>query len=318
MRYISRKDIEALNIGIEDVVSALEAAFLAGHEGRIVWKPKASIIQPDGVFLIGTHAAWPERNLSIFHTILGTSHAFVPPGAPHYRTLQLLGDYRAGAPLALIDGTFTSSILPAGVTLQVARRLARPDSRTVTFVAAGLQARLNLDALRETFPLREVRILSRTESSARAFAQFVRARQLEPVLPRDPESAIRGADIIITSVPSGPGQKAHLDPAWVSEGAFVSGIDGGRSWRPGFERFERLITDDRAQAAAQHADGRLAQAGPYDTEISELVAGLRPGREHAGERAVFIHPGNVVGVFGITVLIRERAMSRWLGQAIME
>src|SRR5215813_12759844 len=162
MRYISRKDIEALNIGIEDVVSALEAAFLAGHEGRIVWKPKASIIQPDGIFLIGTHAAWPERNLSIFHSILGTSHAFVPPGAPHYRTLQLLGDYRAGAPLALIDGTFTSSILPTGITLLAARRLARPESRVATFVAAGLQARLNLESLCKTFPLRQIKIVSRT------------------------------------------------------------------------------------------------------------------------------------------------------------
>jgi len=106
--------------------------------------------------------------------------------------------------LALIDGTYTSSILPVGVTLLAARRLARPDSRVATFVAAGLQARINLEALCKAFPLREIRILSRTESSARALGQLVAERQLQPVLPRDPESAIRGADIIITSVPSGP------------------------------------------------------------------------------------------------------------------
>lgn len=318
MRYISRKDVESLGIGIEDVVSALEAAFLAGQQGRIVWRPKASISPPDGIFLIATHAAWAERNLSIFHSILGTSHAFVPPGAPHYRTLQLLGDYRAGAPLALIDGTFTSSILPAGITLLAARRLARPESRVATFVAAGLQARLNLEALCKTFPLRQIRILSRTEASARAFAQFVAERQLEPVLPSDPEAAIRGADIIISSVPSGAGQKAYLDPAWVSEGAFISAIDGGRSWLPGFERFERLVTDDRPQAAAQYADGRLAHAGPYDTEIPELVAGSRPGREHRDHRVALIHPGNIVGVLGITVLIHELVMSNKLGQTIVE
>jgi ornithine cyclodeaminase/alanine dehydrogenase-like protein (mu-crystallin family) len=318
MLYISRKDIESLGIAVEEVVSALETAFLAGQQGRIVWRPKAMISQPDGIFLIGTHAAWTERNLSIFHSILGTSHAFVPPGAPHYRTLQLLGDYRAGAPLALIDGTFTSSILPVAVTLLAARHLARPDSRVATFVAAGLQARLNLEALCKAFPLREIRILSRTEASARALAQLVAERQLQPVLPRDPESAICGADIIITSVPSGPGQTPYLNPAWVSQGAFISAIDGGRSWLPGFEQFDRLVTDDRPQAVAQYADGRLAHAGPYDTEIPELVAGLRPGREHQGERVAFIHPGNIVGVFGLTVLIRELAMSRSLGQVIME
>jgi alanine dehydrogenase len=318
MRYISRKDVEALNIGIEDVVKALETAFLAGQQGRIVWRPKSTVTQPDGIFLIATHAAWPERNLSIFHSILGTSPTLVSPGAPHYRTLQLLGDYKAGAPLALIDGTFTSSVLPAGITLLAARKLARPESRVATFVAAGLQARLNIDALCKTFPLQEIRIVSRTEASARALAQYVTERQLKAVIPQDPEAAIRGAEIIITSVPSGPGQKAFLDPAWVSEGAFISAIDGGRSWHPGFERFERIATDDRPQAAAQHADGRLAHAGPYDTEIPELVAGLRPGREHAKDRVVLIHPGNIVGVLGISVLIRELAMSRWLGQAIVE
>lgn len=318
MRYISRGDVEALKIGIEDVVSALESAFLAAREGRIVWRPKATINQPDGIFLIATHAAWAERNLSIFHSILGTSHDFVPPGAPHYRTLQLLGDYRAGAPLALIDGTFTSSILPAGVTLLAARHFARPESSVVTFVAAGLQARLNLEALARTFPLREIRIVSRTEVSARAFAAYVAERQLQVVISGDPQAAIRGADIVVTSVPSGRGQKPFLDPAWVSEGAFVSAIDGGRSWLQGFDRFERLLTDDRPQAAAQHADGRLAHAGPYDTELSELVAGLRPGRQQPRDRVAFIHPGNIVGVFGITVLIRERALARRLGQAILE
>lgn len=318
MRYISRKDVEALNIEIEDIVSALETAFLAGQQGRIVWRPKSTVSRPDGIFLIATHAAWPERNLSIFHSILGTSPTLVPPGAPHYRTLQLLGDYKAGAPLALIDGTFTSSILPAGITLLAARRLARPESRIATFVAAGLQARLNIDALCKRFPLREIRILSRTQASALALAQFVTERQLQPVIAKDPEAAIRGADIIITSVPSSPGQRAFLDPAWVSAGAFVSAIDGGRSWLPGFERFDRLATDDRPQAAAQHADGRLAHAGPYDTEIAELVAGLRPGREHSEDRVVLIHPGNIVGVLGISVLIQELAMSRRLGQAIME
>ena len=318
MRYISRGNIEALNIGIEEVVSALEAAFVAGHEGRIVWKPKATLSQPDGIFLIATHAAWQERNLSIFHSILGTSHAFVPPGSPHYRTLQLLGDYRLGAPLALIDGSFTSSILPAGVTLLAARRFARPESRVATFVAAGLQARLNLDALARAFPLREIRILSRTEGSARGFAAFSAERQLEPVISPDPEAAVRGADIIITSVPSGPGQKPFLDPAWISEGAFVSAIDGGRSWLPGFERLERLVTDDRPQAVAQHADGRLAHAGPYDTELSELITGRRPGREHRDDRIALIHPGNIVGVFAITVLICERARALGLGQELGE
>lgn len=316
MRFISQGDVAALAIGIDEVIAALEAAFLAARRGDIAWKPKSMVSRPDGAFLIATHAAWPERNFAIFHSIMGTSPANVPPGLPHYRTTQLLADYAGARPIALIDGTFASMILPAGVTAIVARLLARPDSRTACFVAAGSQARVNLDALRARFPLEEVRIISRTARSAEAFAVFARKRGLTATIYEDPEIAVRGADIIVTSVPSGPGVTAFLDPGWVSPGGLVSAIDGGRSWRTGIAQFERLVSDDREQALVQHAEGRLSYGGPYDSEIPELLDGSRPARQLASDRVAFIHPGNVVGIFGISALVYERAVAGGRGQDV--
>lgn len=306
MRIIARDDVEALGLGLAEAVPALESAFLAGRRGAIDFRPKSTISRPDGAFLIAAHAAWPERNLGLFHSIMGTAPANVPHGAPHYTTRQLLSDYRRGVPVALIDGTWTSTILPAGVTAIAARRLARPDSAVVSFVGAGVQARVNLAALQPLFPLREVRVLSRTAASAQGFAAHAAACGLQVRVFEDARAALEGADIIVTSVPGAPGLRPFLDPDWVGEGAFVSAVDIGRSWRGGFERFERLVTDDRAQALAQHADGRMPHAGPYDTEIPELLDASRPGRQRREERIVLIHPGNVVGVFGLSALIRDR------------
>ena len=81
----------------------------------------------------------------------------------------------------------------------------------------------------------------------------------------DAEEAIRGADLIVSTVPSGPALKPFLDPAWVAPGAFVSAVDLGRSWLDGFEAFDRIVTDDRAQAVMQHAEGRVRYGGAYDT-----------------------------------------------------
>jgi len=316
MRYISRDDVDALKLGIADIETALVEAFLASRNGAIVGKPKSNILRSDGIFLVGALASWAERGHGVFHSIMGTTPDKVPPGAPHYTTLQVLSDYHAGTPLAIVDGSFTSTMLPVGVTALTARRLARADSRVIAMIAAGLQARVNLAALVDLFPLREVRIVSRTEQSARTFAAEVELRGLRAVVTHDAETAVRGADIIVSSVPGAPGMSPFLDPAWVSAGAYVSAVDVGRSWKPGFERFERTVVDDRVQAEVMHREGRLAWAGPFDTEIPELLAGARPGRERATDRIAFIHPGNIVGILAFTELIYRKAASRGLGQVL--
>jgi ornithine cyclodeaminase/alanine dehydrogenase-like protein (mu-crystallin family) len=306
MKFVTRRQVEALGIDNAVLVAALEDAFRASHAGDIVGRPKSTVNQPDGAFFIGTLAAWAKRNLGIFHCIMGAPPANLAPGEAHYRTYQLLSDYGRGTPIAVIDGAFTSTMLPAGITAMGARALARPDSCIATLIGAGAQARVNLAALAEIFPLAKIRIFSRSPVNAEDFALEVRRRGLEADVLSTAEDAIRGSDLIVSTVPSGPSLKPFLDPAWVSPGAFVSAVDLGRSWLDGFEAFDRVITDDRAQAIVQHAEGRVRYGGPYDTELPELITGARPPRERAEERIIMIHPGNIVGVLGITALIHER------------
>lgn len=306
MRIVTRQEIDALGITNADLVACLEIAFRAGSTGEIAGRPKSTVVQPDGAFYIGTLATWKSRNLGIFHSIVGAPPANLSPGEAHYRTYQLLTDYARGTPIALVDGSFTSMMLPAGITAIGARGFARSDSRIATFVGAGQQSRVNLAAIADFLPLKEVRILGRSPANAVAFAGEVRNLGLDATVHTDAETALRNADVIVTTVPSGPDLQPFLDPAWVSPGAFVSAVDVGRSWRDGFEAFDRIVSDDRAQAVVQHKEGRMRYGGAYDTELSELVTGARPPRGNASERIVLIHPGNIVGVLAITALIHER------------
>ena len=305
MRTITQSDIRNLGLSTDAVVKALEHAFHEAAIGEIAWKPKSTIGRPDGAFFIGTLGCWKKRGLGIFHNIMGVSAASVPAGHPHYASVQIVSDYLTGLPLACVDGTFTSTVLPVAVTVLAATRFANPGSAVATFVGAGAQSRANLEALRTRFPLQQVRILSRTERSASAFAQEVQAMGLAAKVVTDPKQALRAADIIVSTVPSGPALKPFLDPDWVSPGAFVSAVDVGRSWTKGFERFDRLITDDREQIRVQYAEGRMPLDLEFDTELAELVTGTRPPREGAQDRIAFIHPGNLVGVLAITALIYD-------------
>jgi alanine dehydrogenase len=254
MRMVTRQEIDALGITNADLVGCLERAFRAGSTGEIAGRPKSTIVQPDGAFYIGTLATWKSRNLGIFHSIVGAPPANLAPGEAHYRTYQLLTDYARGTPIALVDGSFTSMMLPAGITAIGARAFARSDSRIATFVGAGQQSRVNLAAIADFLPLKEVRILGRSPANAVAFAGEVRNLGLDATVHTDAETALRNADVIVTTVPSGPGLQPFLDPAWVSPGAFVSTVDVGRSWRDGFEAFDRIVSRTGGCAAQRGAD----------------------------------------------------------------
>lgn len=306
MRIVARAEIDSLGIGLDAIEAALDRAFRAGAAGQIAWRPKSTVVQPDGAFFISTLACWPERGLAVFHSIAGAPPEGLALGEPTYRTWQLLTDYRRGTPVATIDGAWTSRWLPAGVTALAARRLARPDSRVVAFVGAGDQARANLDALRLVLPLETVRIFTRSVLTAERFATEVRVSGLRAEVTRDADAVLDQADVVVTSVPSAPSLRPFLDPQKVAPGAFVSAVDVGRSWRPGLASFERTVTDDRAQAQVQRAEGRFPYEGDFDTELPELLTGARPGRRDTRERIVAVHPGNVVGVFGLTALLADR------------
>jgi|EndMetStandDraft_5_1072996.scaffolds.fasta_scaffold42864_2 ornithine cyclodeaminase/alanine dehydrogenase len=307
MRTLCRDEVHKLPISNADLIAAMEATIRASRAGDVVWRPKSMIAQPDGAFFLSSMACAPQRNIAVFHSVAGLPASHSEPGTPHYYTYQLVTNYRTGAPIALVDGTLTANKLPAVITALGARFLARGDSRTATFVGAGVQADVNLETLRMEFPIEEVRILTRTTATAERFAAHVRSQNLTAHIVSDAKSAIQGADVIVTSVPSHPDLKPFLDPAWVSPGAYVSAVDVGRSWFDGFDAFDRIVTDDRTQAVVQHAEGRMRYGGKFDGELADLVTGIYPPRQTHAERAVLIHPGYVVGTLAITALILERA-----------
>lgn len=315
MLIISELDLDRLDLSLDDLVTSIVETFVATMRGEIAWTSKAMTSDGAGGYMMSAHALWSQRGIGVFHNLVGAPDEALAQGAPQYRSLQTVFDPRWAAPLAVIDGTATSRLLPVAVTLAAASRLARPASSSLCLIGAGLQARLHFDALRQQFPLERVRILGRTPANAQSLAQHIRDHGIEATVSPDAESAIREADLIVTTVPGSLGLQAFLEPAWVAPGAFVSAVDLARSWRPGFDVFDVLASDDRAQAARQEADGRMARVGRYTAELGEILAGA-VGRSHARERIALIHPGNAVGVLAIASVIYRSALAQKIGTRI--
>jgi ornithine cyclodeaminase/alanine dehydrogenase len=295
------------------LVQRVERAYETHTRGAVLIKPKTGLYTEDGKFFFSLPAASEEMGYAVTHASMGTALDKAQPGQHHISSLEILVDARTTQPLAVIDALWVATYIPAAVTALVAKHVARKDSRVAGFIAAGAQARSNLATLREVLPLTTVLAYDERREAAEAFVRHAQAMGFQAQAAAKPEEVVSQSDVLVSSVPYLPGMVPMLDPAWLKPGSYVSMVDLARSWKPGLETLDRLITDDKAQAQNQVRDGRLKFAGPYDTEIAELVSGARPGRTSATERIAFIHPGYAVGILAIAAGLYERAKAQGLG-----
>lgn len=96
---------------------------------------------------------------------------------------------------AIIDFHLVTKWKTAGDSLLAARRLARPDSRTILIVGAGTQARGVHAAYSAAFPQAQFTIWNRTRANAEAVATEISGMQVAD----DLEAAVRGADIVTSA-----------------------------------------------------------------------------------------------------------------------
>ena len=73
-------------------------------------------------------------------------------GLPRVIGLLILNDAENGLPLAVMDCTWISAMRTGAATGVGAKYLARPDSKSVAIIGAGVQARTQLEALKAVLP----------------------------------------------------------------------------------------------------------------------------------------------------------------------
>ncbi|MBL8669550.1 MAG: ornithine cyclodeaminase family protein [Alphaproteobacteria bacterium] len=314
--YLSRADVAGLGIVPADEIAAIEQLMRAKAAGRTKGPPKLSIEMPDGR-LFQTMIAHAEAPAYGAIKNVGLAPDNEARHLPHLHALILLQDHASGMPVAIMDGTWITETRTAAISALAAKHLARADASRIGFVACGAQARSHLDALRAVRPVTSLRAYSRRKATAEAFAAEARSQGLDSLAVERPEDAVRGCDIVVTTVPRSVGLKPFLDVGWVDDGSFVACVDLARAWdKAGLARFDKVATDDRDQAEIQAKAGKLAYPGPFHADLAELVTGTRPGRADARERIAFIFPGFALADLAVATLVYERAMAQRRGATL--
>ncbi|WOI55547.1 ornithine cyclodeaminase family protein [Palleronia sp. LCG004] len=198
---------------------------------------------------------------------------------------------RDGTLRAVIDFHLVTKWKTAGDSLLAARRLARPDSRTILIVGAGTVARSMISAYSAAFPEARFLVWNRTGARAEALAGETGAEAVA-----DLEAAVRRADIVSAATMS---REPILEGAWLKPGTHVDLIG---AYRPDMREADdevlrrgRVFVDSRAtvlghigELAIPIGKGTLAEA---DVIADYYDPPERFARETSHEITVFKNGG---------------------------
>lgn len=270
-----------LDVATIDVV---EAGFARLAEGGVVMPPVLSMHLPEVNGEVDVKTAYVP-GLQGFAVKISPGFFDNPGrGLPSTSGLMVVLDAVTGRVRAvLLDNGYLTDLRTAAAGGVAARHLSRPDASRAAIFGAGMQARLQLQALRLVRPLTHAVIWARDRARAQALAAELDQPGCRVTATTDPAEAAAQADIIVTTTPA---TQPILQAAWLRPGQHITAMG---SDQPGKNE---LHPDCLARADLYVAD-RTSQTRLMGELRAALVAGAMPDGDHPelGQIIARHHPG---------------------------
>lgn len=243
-------------------------------------------------------------------------------GLPSTNGMMVLLSAKTGLIQALLlDNGYLTDVRTAAAGAVAAKQLARPDAAVAAIFGAGMQARLQLHALMLVRPIREARIWARNAAKAEKLAgELTGAFGIPVTAIADAQSAIAGADIIVTTTPTeGP----ILQAGWLQPGQHVTAMGSDAEHKNEIDpaivvRADLYVADSLKQTRRLGELHHAIKAGLVEpdaafTELGEIVAGLKPGRGSPDQITLADLTGTGIQDTAIATLAFARAGSAGAG-----
>jgi ornithine cyclodeaminase len=233
--------------------------------------------------------------------------------------MMLLSSRTGIVEAVLLDNGYLTDIRTAAAGAVAAKHLSREDSSVAAIFGAGLQARLQLEALTLVRPIQQARIWARDLEKAETAAGELREKlgiAVEAI--SDPGLVVAGADIVVTSTPS---ERPLLHVVEVGQHVTAMGSDAEHKNEIApavVKRADVYVADSAKQTRRlgelHHAIAAGLMPPEADvTELGQVIAGLRPGRLAGSEVTLADLTGTGVQDTAIATLARDRAKAAGAG-----
>jgi thiomorpholine-carboxylate dehydrogenase len=250
----------------DDLIAAMKTALADFSAGGVLQPLRTWLtVEEDnrfmGVMPVATPHAMGLKLVSLYPRNAGT-------GVPTVMATVLLLRPDTGEAIAILEGGALTAMRTAAVSAAVTDHLASPDSRVLALLGSGVQARSHLEALARVRTFDEIRVWSRTRGNAERFAALHGATAM------DAESAVRGADVIVTATPA---HDPILKGEWLKRGAHVNAIGAPMpAWRELDDEAMSSVVVVESRDAARHESGDIILSNaPIHAEVGEIFAGSK-------------------------------------------
>jgi ornithine cyclodeaminase/alanine dehydrogenase len=313
--YLSREDVEKLNIPIAEVIRVVEEAFHEKAQGRTEVPPKPGI-HPQKDAFIHAMPAYLSKIKSVGVKWVSGFPENLKRGLPYISGLLILNDVETGFPVCVMDCTWVTAKRTGAATAVAAEYLAREDSKVFGILGCGAQGRSNLEALMVVCrDLAEVRAYDISDKNLQKYVRDMKAEHGLKIVPvSSPKKAVEGCDIVVSAGSILKRPAPIIEASWFKNGAFSCPLDFDSYWKPeAMHSMDKFCTDDREQLAYYKTQGYFADIPEIYADLAEIVSGKKVGRASSKERIMSMNLGLAIEDMATAILVYEKAKIAGIG-----
>ena len=313
--YLTKKDIDKVDLSMEEIIEALDEAFKEKGLGKIEMPPKPGIhTQPDA-FIHAMPAYIPSLGSAGIKWVSGYPENY-KRNLPYINGLLILNDPETGIPLSVMDCIWITAMRTGAATAVAAKYMANTDSHTVGILGCGVQGRTNVKALTITIPsLKEVKAYDISSDAVNRYAEEItKDTGLNVRIVATPKEAVHDSDIIVTAGPVLKEPHPVIEDEWLKPGFFASPVDFDSYWKKSaFENCDKFVTDDKDQCLYYKSLGYFQHIPEIYADLGEIAAGIKPGRENSQEKIICANLGLAMDDMATAITIYNKAVENNIG-----
>jgi len=309
--YLSNQDVKKV-LDLGRAIEITEQALRDHSEGRVIWStPEDLAIKPEqGWQSWVTGCALVTQPMAGFRirsikAAGGSRDPSRPARGP--RRILILSDREGGEICTIMDEDWCHAVRTGAAAAVACRLLARKDTATMAMLGAGDTARAAVPVMAKAFPLKEIRVTSRTPDSRQNYATEIGKEYDLNIRPVDStEEAVKGADLVVSATTT---STPFVKGSWLGEGITVYSIGKHQEMESTvYKEADKFVVDswehckNKSDLQRMLKEQFLSEKDLY-AELPEILAGKKPGRQSDRER-IFIR--------AIGLVNQDIAMADWI------
>lgn len=285
IRVLTEADLRAaVGLGDEEL-AAIEAVYPLISRGIGSMPPIMRVDVPENNGEIDIKSAYLPGYAGIAVKVSAGFFDNPAKGLPSLGGLMIVFNSETGIPeSALFDNGYLTDLRTALAGGVAAKHLARHDSKVAAVLGAGVQARLQIEALAMVRPIERVRVWARRVARAEELADVLQVELgIAAEAVGSPEDAAMGADVLVTTTPA---TEPLVTRGMLHAGLHVTAMGSDAETKQeiaadAVQAVDRFVCDSTNQSL-RLGEMRSAVAGGFDpgsaVELGDVIEGSVPGR----------------------------------------